>query len=365
MNIRIPLYQPSLNGNEKKYVNDCLNTGWISAKGKYVEKFEKTFAEKNEVKYASSVCNGTVAIHLALLSLGINSDDEVIVPTLTYVASVNPITYIGAKPIFADSIRETWQIDPKDVEKKITNKTKAIIVVHLYGHACNMEAIIKIAKKYNLFVVEDCAEAVGSKFLGKSVGTFGDIATFSFFGNKTITTGEGGMVITNNQEIHNRCIHLKSQGLKPNTEYWHDIIGYNYRMNNVCAAIGLAQLDQLDNFVKKKRELFYSYKEQLIDLPLKMHEETDNVFHTFWLVNILVENLDTKENLRDYLGQNGIETRPIFYPIDRMPMYYDKSNKFPIADYLSQRGISLPSWPGLLEKDVLNICKTIRDFYSK
>ena len=181
-----------------------------------------------------------MAIHLALMSLNIGPGDEVIVPTLTYIASVNPISYVGAKPVFADSLEDTWQIDPVDIENKITSKTKAIIVVHLYGHPCNMELIMKIAKKYNLFVIEDCAEALGSKFKDRFVGTFGDISTFSFFGNKTITTGEGGMVITNNKKIFKHCIHLKTQGLMDNKEYWHNIVGYNYRMTNICAAIGFA-----------------------------------------------------------------------------------------------------------------------------
>ena len=364
MKIKIPLYQPSLTGNEKKYVLDCLKTNWISSKGKYVRLFEKEFARKNNVKFAATVCNGTVAIHLALLSLSIGPGDEVIVPTLTYVASVNPISYVGAKPVFADSISNTWQIDPSEIEKKITSKTKAIIVVHLYGQPCNMEYIMKIAKKYNLFVIEDCAEALGSKFKGRPVGTFGDISTFSFFGNKTITTGEGGMITTNNKKIYKRCIHLKSQGLMDHKEYWHNIVGYNFRMTNICAAIGLAQLKQLDFFIKKKRYLFSLYKNKLDKLPLKMHIEADSSFHTFWLINILVEKANIRDNLRSHLRLKGIETRPVFNPVHKMPMYHKKAYSFPVAESLSSRGISLPSWQGIPHSNVVKICDAIKIFFK-
>jgi perosamine synthetase len=201
---KIPVYQPSLNGNEKKYVNECLDSTWISSKGKFVSEFENSFASYVGVKHATTVSNGTVAIHLALLALGIGEGDEVIVPTLTYISSVNTIVYTGAKPVFVDSLQETWQIDPSDVIRKITPKTKAIMAVHLYGHPCDMDALVAICKEHNLFLVEDCAEAIGTLYKGKHVGTFGDVSTFSFFGNKTITTGEGGMVITNDETLHDR-----------------------------------------------------------------------------------------------------------------------------------------------------------------
>ncbi|EFG9803382.1 GDP-perosamine synthase RfbE/PerA, partial [Escherichia coli] len=241
-----PVYQPSLTGKEKEYVNECLDSTWISSKGNYIQKFENKFAEQNHVQYATTVSNGTVALHLALLALGISEGDEVIVPTLTYIASVNAIKYTGATPIFVDSDNETWQMSVSDIEQKITNKTKAIMCVHLYGHPCDMEQIVELAKSRNLFVIEDCAEAFGSKYKGKYVGTFGDISTFSFFGNKTITTGEGGMVVTNDKTLYDRCLHFKGQGLAVHRQYWHDVIGYNYRMTNICAAIGLAQLEQAD-----------------------------------------------------------------------------------------------------------------------
>jgi len=208
---KIPIYQPSLKGNEKKYVNDCLDSTWISSKGKYIPMFEENFAKYIGSKHATAVCNGTIALHLALLTLGIGPGDEVIVPTLTYIASVNAISYTGATPVFVDSVESTWQMDPDDVQKKITPKTKAIMAVHLYGHPCDLKKLQEIAKKNRLFLVEDCAEAIGTKYNGKHVGTFGDIAAFSFFGNKTITTGEGGMVVTNDKTLYNRAVHLRDR----------------------------------------------------------------------------------------------------------------------------------------------------------
>jgi perosamine synthetase len=251
---KIPVYQPSLKGNEKKYVNECLDSTWISSKGKFVNQFENAFAEYVGVKHAATVSNGTVAIHLALLALGIGEGDDVIVPTLTYIASVNSIAYTGANPVFVDSLQDSWQIDPADVVKKITPRTKAIMAVHLYGHPCDMDALMEICKKHDLFLIEDCAEAIGTLYKGKHVGTFGDISTFSFFGNKTITTGEGGMVVTNDETLHDRSLHFKGQGLAKHRQYWHDVIGYNYRMTNICAAIGLAQLEQIEQVLIEKKK---------------------------------------------------------------------------------------------------------------
>jgi perosamine synthetase len=348
----IPVYQPSLTGNEKKYVNECLDSTWISSKGKFISEFEDRFANYTGVKYAVSVCNGTVALHLALVSLGIGPGDEVIVPTLTYIASVNAITYTGATPIFVDSLADTWQIDPEDVNAKVTSKTRAIMVVHLYGHPCDMDAISIIAKKHGLFVIEDCAEAFGALYKGKHVGTFGDIATYSFFGNKTITTGEGGMVVTNDQTLHDRSLHFKGQGLAKYREYWHDVVGYNYRMTNICAAIGLAQLEQADEFLNKKREIAERYKKGLQGLPLSMHGEFGDVRHSYWMVSILVERIEQRDLLRKALADNGIETRPLFYPVHTMPIYHNKYQKHPIAENLASRGINLPSWPELKKEDM-------------
>jgi perosamine synthetase len=363
--MEIPIYQPSLSGNEKKYVNECLETNWISSKGRFIPEFEQKFAEYIGIKHAAAVSNGTVALHLALVSLGIGPGDEVIVPSLTYIASVNSIVYTGATPIFVDSLQNTWQMDPNDIRKKITSRTKAIMVVHLYGHPCDMDEIVKISKDNNLFMIEDCAEAIGSFYKGKHVGTFGDIATFSFYGNKTITTGEGGMVVSNDETLYDRTIHFRGQGLVKYREYWHDVVGYNYRMTNICAAIGLAQLEQIEMFLEKKRKVALNYINELQDLPLEFHREIGEVRHSYWMFSVLVAEHVNRDLLRQYLVNKGIETRPVFYPIHTMPMYSRKYQKLPIAESIGWRGINLPSWPDLEDKQINLICKQIRDFFRE
>ena len=359
MNIRIPVYQPSLSGNEKKYVLDCLDSTWISSKGKYIGQFEAEFSKYVGVKYSTTVANGTVAIHLALIALGIGPGDEVIVPTFTYIASVNAISYTGAIPVFVDSLKDSWQIDPEDVVRKITPKTKAIMAVHLYGHACDLHALKQICTKHELFLVEDCAEALGSRYHGAHVGTFGDISTFSFFGNKTITTGEGGMVVTNDPTLNDRAIHFKGQGLAKHRQYWHDVIGYNYRMTNICAAIGLAQLEQIEHFLSQKRQIASWYKNKIKNSEITFHAELPDITHSYWMCTILIEDSQKRDTLRDLLLEQGIETRPTFYPVHTMPMYSQKYQKHPVAEYLGWRGINLPSYPGLKEADVEEICKII------
>ncbi len=358
----IPIYQPTIDDAEKKNVLECIESTWISSKGKFVDKFEKDFSKKTNIKNSLTVSNGTVALHLALLALDIKKGDEVIVPSFTYIASVNCISYTGAKPVFADSLRSSWQIDPDSIRKKITSKTKAILPVHLYGHPCDMEQIMKIADEYNLFVIEDCAEAFGSKYDSIHVGNFGDISTFSFFGNKTITTGEGGMVSTNNDELHEKARHLKGQGLATNREYWHDIIGYNYRMTNICAAIGVAQLEKSDELIKKKLDIVKRYKTFLKDTPLEFQKDEPNVFNTYWIFSILTNSENERDNLRDYLKKNNIETRPTFFPVHTMPMYYE-NEKLPIAQEIASRGINLPSYPDLTDEQIIYITKKIKEFY--
>ena len=361
----IPVYQPELSGNEKKYVNECLDTNWISAKGRFVKAFEEGVAKYLGVNHAVSVSNGTVALHLALMTLGIGKGDEVILPSLTYVASANAVTYTGATPVFADSLYESWQIDPEDVERKITDKTKAIMVVHLYGQPCDMDAIMKIAKDHNLYVIEDCAEAFGSKYKGRCVGSFGDISAFSFYGNKTITTGEGGMVVTNDKALAERAAHIKDQGMSRTQEYWHDIIGYNYRMTNICAAIGLAQLEKADDFIARKIQVANWYMENLKDTPVEVPPMVADTKNTYWMFSVLLPKADQRDALRAALKEAGVETRPLFHPIHWMPMYEQKELSLKVAEDLGMRGINLPSWPGLSEEQVKYICGVIRDFYAK
>ncbi|PKP49124.1 MAG: perosamine synthetase [Bacteroidetes bacterium HGW-Bacteroidetes-11] len=361
---KYPVYQPSLKGNERKYVNDCIDTNWLTWQGKYVKEFETEFASYIGIGYASATCNATVALHLAMVALGIGPDDEVIVPTLTYVASVNSIVYCGAKPVFVDSLPDTWQMDTKDVERKITPKTKAIMAVHVYGHPCEMDELQSIAKKHNLFLIEDAAEAFGSKYKGKFTGTFGDISIFSFFGNKTITTGEGGMIVTDNTTIMDRVKLYKGQGLAQYREYWHEVVGYNYRMTNVAAAIGLAQLERADELIEKKILLAKWYDELLEDLPVTSHNPVGDVVHTYWMYSILAQNADQRVLLRAKLKENGIETRPIFHPVHTMPMYTGNYHPFKVAEDLGWRGINLPSYPDLSRENVEEICSVIRSFYK-
>ena len=363
MKYKFPVYQPNLNGNEKKYVNECLDSTWISSKGKFINQFEKKFSEFTGIKNSIAVANGTVALHIALLTLEIGIDDEVIVPTFTYISSVNAIQYTGAKPIFVDSDPLTWQIDTKKIEQKISKKTKAIMAVHIYGHPCEMGDIINISDKYQLKVIEDCAEAIGTLYRGKHVGSFGDISTFSFFGNKTITTGEGGMVCTNNQELSDLAIKLKGQGLAKNREYYHDIIGYNYRMTNICAAIGCAQLEKVEEILINKKRVAKKYIDGLKNLPLEYHKESENVNHSYWMFTILVNSENDRINLRKYLNENGIDTRPTFHPVNTMPMYNSKET-FVVAEDLGKRGINLPSYPDLSNNDIEFITNKIRSYYD-
>ena len=364
MKYKYPVYQPSFRGNEKKYVLECINTTWISSKGKFIKEFEDRFSKYLGLNYSASVSNGTVALHLALLSLGIGKGDEVIVPTFTYIASVNSISYTGATPVFVDSLADTWQMDPEDVRRKITRKTKAIMVVHIYGHPCEMDDIRNICNKHNLYLIEDTAEAFGSKYKGRFVGSFGDISTFSFFGNKTITTGEGGMVSTNSKKLYEKVVRLKGQGLAKGREYFHDIIGYNYRMTNICAAIGCAQLENANKIISKKRQLAQTYNKLLRNLPVQLHHEVPNVFHTYWMYSIKVKNSSVRNKLREFLNNKSIETRPGFYPAHKMPIYDSKGVAYPVAENLGKTCINLPSYPDLSKKDVEFICKQIQLFFE-
>lgn len=361
---RIPVYQCDLSGNEKKYVDDCIESTWISCKGKYVSLFENNFAKYIGVNYATACCNGTVALHLALETLGFNEGDEIIVPSFTYVASCNTILQAGAKPVFADSLAESWQIDPDDILKKITPKTKAIMAVHLYGQICDMEKICQIAHDHNLFVIEDCAEAFGSKQGNKYAGSFGDISAFSFFGNKTITTGEGGMVVTNNKFLYEKAVKLKTQGVAYYKQYWHDMMAYNYRMTNIAAAIGVAQLEKADDFIARKREIAGLYADKLKDLPVKCHKEMPGTTHSYWMCSLLVKDEQERDALRSFLDSKNIETRPLFFPAHMMPVYNRIYESHPVCENIGLRGINIPSWPGLTNEQIEYICDCIHKFYK-
>lgn len=362
---RIPVYEPVLGPDVRTNVLDCLDSNWISSRGKYVDRFEREFGQFVGSRHAASVSNGTVALHLAMLALDIGPGDEVIVPTFTYIASVNAITYVGATPVFVDSVADTWQMDPSDVRRKLTARTKAILVVHLYGQPAPMESIMAVANERELAVIEDCAEGIGSRIGSRHVGTFGDIATWSFFGNKTITTGEGGMVTTNRDELDWSIRKLKGQGLAGDREYWHDVVGYNYRMTNICAAIGVAQLPHASEFLFRKRKIAQTYREGVADLPIRFLWEADGTTNSFWMNCIAVKNPEARDPLRRHLAADEIETRPAFYPAHTMPMYTKfAADSYPVAVSLGASGLNLPSSPALTDDDVARVNESIRRFFQ-
>ncbi len=364
MSYDIPVANPAFIGNEKKYVDDCMESGWISSAGKYIELFEAGFAEFCGVKHAIACCNGTVALHLALLALGVEPGDEVIVPTLTFVATPNSVMYCGAKPVFVDSESETWNLDPKQIEAKITARTKGIIAVHLYGHPAKMLELRKIADRHNLFLLEDAAEAHGAMCDGKIAGSIGDAATFSFYANKIITTGEGGMVVTDSDAVAEKVRLLRGQGMDPTRRYWHPVVGYNYRMMNLPAAIGLAQLEQIEQQLEIRSQIARFYNERLRNLlGITLQVEQAWARHVYWMFSVVIDNehWSDRDNVMKLLGEQGIETRPVFYPAHSMPPYlpFAGTETFPVAGHLSANGISLPTWAGLTESDIDRVCRTL------
>ncbi|PIS30325.1 aminotransferase DegT [Candidatus Saganbacteria bacterium CG08_land_8_20_14_0_20_45_16] len=358
----IPVAVPSIGEKELEYVTDAVKSGWVSSQGKYVYKFEKKYAKYCGTKYASSVANGTVALHLALKVLGIGNGDEVIIPALAYIAVANAVVYTGAKPVLVDSQDSTWCIDPDKIEEKINKNTKAIIPVHIYGHAADMDPILALAKKHELFVIEDAAEAHGAEYKGKKVGSLGDIGVFSFYGNKIITTGEGGMLTTNNQDYYERAQFLKSQAMSKTERYVHPEIGFNYRLTNIQSAIGLAQLEQLDLFIEKKRRIAKKYNQLLAGIKgISLPPEADWCKSIFWMYSILVDKeyrMD-RDTLMGQLFDKGVETRPFFPCVHNQPPHR-QSLDAPVAEGLSVRGINLPTSVSLKDDEIEYICSVIR-----
>lgn len=362
----IPISEPNIGEEELKNIIEAVSSGWVSSKGFFVEEFENNFANFIGTNYGISTSSGTTALHLALASLGISKNDEIILPAFTFIATANAVNYCNAKPIFVDSNPEYWCIDPDRIEEKITKNTKVIIPVHLYGHPCDMDIIMDIAEDRNLYVIEDAAQAHGSEYKGKKVGNFGDISCFSFFGNKTMTTGEGGICITNNKELHERMLILRDHGMNPNKRYWHDHIGFNYRMTNLQAALGVAQLKKLDNFVEKKINNANLYNSKLkhleeskqITLPPKMSWAKN----TYWTYSILLKDKYkmNRDQLMNYLSDKGVDNRPLFNSIPTMPPYKN-NEKFPICEKISLNGISLPSSTKLKNDDIYKISDIIKN----
>jgi perosamine synthetase len=359
----IALAQPVFLGNEKKYVNECLDTGWISSVGQFVTRFEAAWAEHLGTPHVAACVNGTVALHAALLAAGIGPGDEVLVPTLTYVASANAVTYCGAKPVFVDADEATMNLDPADMERRITARTKAVMPVHLYGQPCEMDAIDAVARKHGLIVLEDAAEAHGALYRGRRAGTLGDIATFSFFGNKTITTGEGGMIASRNGEWIERARLLRGQGMDPQRRYWFPIVGYNYRMTNIQAAIGLAQTEQLEEHLRRRRQVAEWYDRYLADAEGVIRpREAEGTTSSHWLYVVRLAGADAarRDAVMAQLAGEGIETRPVFYPMHVLPPYFEPDGDYPVADRLAAEGICLPTHAALTEEDVHRVAESLR-----
>lgn len=362
----IPIAEPCLGKKELDNAVQALESGWISSKGEFIEKFEQEFAKYCGRKYGVATSSGTTALHLALTALGIKKGDEVIVPDLSFIATANTVIYCNAKPVFIDSHPEYWCIDPNKIEEKITSKTKAIILVHLYGHPCNMDAIMNIAKHHDLYVIEDVAEAHGAEYKGKKVGSFGDISCFSFYGNKIITTGEGGMCLTNNEELAEKMRILRSHGMDPKKRYWHNLIGFNYRMTNIQAAIGLAQLVKINQFIEKKRQIADWYKKGLKYLAdqgmITLHPEMPWAKCVYWMYSILVEDKFriNRDELIRFLEERGIETRPFFYPMHVLPPYKTYDDTLNLSKSISLKGLNLPSSITLEKSEIDYIVDTVK-----
>jgi perosamine synthetase len=359
---RISVAQPVLNGNERKYVLDCLDTNWISSVGKYINAFEEAFAKFCGVKHAVAANNGTTALHLALVALDLQPGDEVIVPTVTYIATANAVRYCGATPVLVDVQAATMNIDPAEIERKITPKTKGIIPVHLYGHPAEMEAINAIAHKHGLWVVEDAAEAHGAEVCGRKVGAMSTCATFSFFGNKIVTTGEGGMVTTDNDALAQKLRLFRGQGVDPNRRYWFPVVGYNYRMTNIQAAIGLAQMETIEKALSDRAVLASWYAEALAKLEnqLVLPKEVKGTKQVYWMYNVFLRSGDAtrRDSVMRRLDQDDIETRPVFYPMHVLPPYHEDT-AYPVADLWAQRGINLPTHLALTRADIERIATSL------
>ena len=371
----IPVCEPMLSGREKEYVNDCMDTGWISSSGKYVYEFERKFAEYCGVNYAVAVTNGTVAIHLALIALGIGKEDEVIIPNFTMIASAFAVCYTGATPVFVDVDKDTWNIDVSKIENKITLKTKAIMAVSIFGQPCDMEEIWNLAKKYNLKVIEDAAESHGATYNDKTTGNLADISTFSFFANKNLTTGEGGMVVTNDKVLYENIKYHKNLCFPLNAprDYIHHDIGYNYRISNIHAAIGLAQVEEAEKYRTLRVKNANLYKQKLADTPGVVFQKIrKNVNSVYWMNGILIDEVifgKSKSELIQYLNDNKIETRPFFKGMNFQPSLIkygcDVSDSYPITNMLSDNGFYLPSSSSLTEIEINYICNKIIEFKKK
>lgn len=358
----IPISQPSIGKKEIEYVTDAVTSGWVSSLGKYIHMFEEKFAAYCGTKYAVATSNGTTALHLALVALGVTAEDEVIIPDLTFVATGSAVRYIGAKVVTVDIDEDTLCISPEAIKKAITSKTKAIIPVHLYGHPANMEEINKIAKENNLFVVEDAAEAHGAEVDGKKVGSLSDAGVFSFYGNKIITSGEGGMITTDDEELYKKMRYLRDHAMSKEKRYWHAEVGFNYRMTNIQAALGFAQFERIEELLAKKKEIFEWYQDGLKDIKgIRLNHQAPWAKNVYWMVCLELDGFSEsqRDDFIQKLKSKNIDSRPYFYPVSDMPMYENADT--PTTHKVYQRGLNLPSYFDIRKEQVEYIYNQIRD----
>ncbi|MBF0570629.1 MAG: DegT/DnrJ/EryC1/StrS family aminotransferase [Candidatus Omnitrophica bacterium] len=367
----IPVCQPFLDGDELSYVTEALNTGWISSSGEYVTAFEEKFAEYCAVRYGVAVCNGTVAIHLALVAVGIGPGDEVIIPDFTMIATAVAVIYTGAKPVFVDADASTWNIDISKIEAAITSRTKAIMPVSLFGNPCDMDHIHTIARQHGLKVIEDAAESHGAEYKGKKVGSLADVTAFSFFANKILTTGEGGMVVTDNKELADRCRYFKNLcfPLSGPRNYIHEDVGFNYRISNLHAAIGLAQVEKADAYRAMRIRNAAFYRECLKDMPeINFSKDMADSLNVHWMNAITIDPGKSgrgRDLLMEHLKSQGVETRLLFVGMHHQPCLRkagcDCQGDYPVTDYLTANGLYLPSGSNLSEADIQYVCEKIRE----
>ena len=363
----IPIFEPYFTGNEKKYLMDCIDTTWISSQGDYILKFEKALACFHGLKHSIVTSNCTAALHLSLKALGIGPGDEVICPDLTFIAPANMVVLSGAKLVLVDIHPETLTIDPQLLEEKITKKTKAIIVVHQFGHAAHMDEIMALAEKYNLKIIEDNAESIGAKYKGKLLGTFGDVSTYSFFGNKIITSGEGGAVLTNDEETAIKCRELRDHGMDHKTKYRHVDLGYNYRMTNMQAAIGLAQMEKLDEILalrKQQMNFYYNELSNIDGIALRKYANWCKPVH--WMMTLTLDDRYDRNSFLDYMKNNGIDCRQMINPVHHANHFISQfsNDAFPNSINISRQSVHLPSGLGLTEMQISKIGDTIKGFIN-
>ena len=359
---------PYLGGNEMKYVADCIANGWISSQGKYVGQFEQMLADFCGVRHAISTSSGTGALHLALAALGVGRGDEVIVPNVTFGASANTVLACGATPVFIDIDPHNWTMDINALEAGLTEHTRAIMPVHLYGHPCQMNAIKAFAEEHSLFVVEDCAEALGATYVGQRVGSFGHTGCFSFFPNKIVTTGEGGAVVTDDDDLADRLRILRSHGMDPKRRYWHLVPGFNYRMTNLQAAVGVAQMERVDDFLEERRHIRARYEEQLSNLPgILFQKEEDWAESVCWLFTITIDkrkcNID-RSIVIEKLTRSGVDTRTVFPPLSIQPAFQGRPGHYPNSSIFSEQGLSLPTRNGFSDEEIDYVCDCIKSLFD-